>query len=229
MRFSRRRRAASDRPGVTARTVAAVGAVGAGVVGMLFALAVPASAHTPHVSASCVDGDAVLNVSLTNYDASKPNSVVAKDGSTTLVDTSFGTSYSNTWKRPGDQARTFTVAVKAWDDPDGRKGWSFSKQLTTPVCTPPSSTNGMSVPPPTLPSLTTPPSSTTKTTADQASSSSRAVAAVAPTSTSTAPASTALANTGADVGPVLVLGVGLLGAGAVLLGARRVAARRQRR
>jgi hypothetical protein len=228
MLFARRHGAAPRRWARITRTVAATGAVAAAAVTMLVAFAVPADAHTPRLSANCVNGEAVLNVNLSNYDAAKPNTVQAKDGGVVLVDTTFGGSYSSTWKRPGDLPHTFTVAVKAWDDPDGSRGWSFTRQLPTPACAaPPTTTSALiKLPPTTTMSATT--STSTKTTTAAApvvATSPSGRAAAAPTSTPTTP----LANTGSDVGPVLLLGAGLLGAGAVLLGNRRLAVRRARR
>jgi LPXTG-motif cell wall-anchored protein len=101
-----------------------------------FAVANPAEAHTPKVKAECYRGQAVLLVELSNYSDSRSNNITVQDGTTTIRDARFGRSFREIWTRPGTEDHTFKVKVKAWDDPRGDKGFSFSKTLTVPSCAP---------------------------------------------------------------------------------------------
>lgn len=179
----------------------------------LLTLALPASAHTPNVSAACADGKTTLNIDLKSYNGQKDNTVKATDGDTTLVDTTFTSNYDNSFDVSPTADHTFTVTVVAWDDKDGKQGFSFTKSLTVKAC---------------VEETTTPPPSTTTTVPTTTTTS------VAPTSTTSAappvvsstPAPPAdqggLASTGASVGLPLTIGALLLvGGGALLLVVRR--------
>jgi hypothetical protein len=103
------------------------------------ALAVPSavSAHTPRVSLTCEDG---LRVNLTQYNNNGTNSVaVSIDGE--AVDGSpftFGGSFSETFAvDPETEAHTATVAVSAWDDPNGNRGWTRTFELSIDACVEP--------------------------------------------------------------------------------------------
>jgi len=184
-----------------ARRVLATGAI-AGTA--LLALTIPASAHTPKVSAKCDDGKTTLHVNLQSYDGKKDNTVKATDGDKVLVDTTFESSFDQHWDVSADQPHTFTVTVHAWDDQDGSHGFSFTKTLTVEACVVPTTT-------------TTPPVTTTTTEAPTTSSE----APPAPSTTPSKPGEK-LANTGASVG--LPLGIGallLVGGGALLLVVRK--------
>lgn len=185
-----------------ARRVLATGAI-AGTA--LLALTIPASAHTPKLSAKCdIDtGKTTLHVNLENYNGQKDNTVKAVEGSNALVDTTFKSNFSKDWDFSATEAHTFTVSVVAWDDEDGKQGFTFTQTLTVEAC------------------VTPPPVTTTTTTvAPTTTTSSEAPAP----STKPAPPKDqgGLANTGASVG--LPLGIGallLVGGGALLLVVRK--------
>lgn len=186
----------------TARRLLATGAI-AGTA--LLALAIPASAHTPHVTAKCDNGKTTLHVNLEAYNGQKANTVKATDGDSTLVDTTFKSNYDKSWDVSADQPHTFTVTVAAWDDPNGKQGFSFTQTLTVEACV--------------VPTTTPPPSTTTGTVAPTTTNQ----APVPPSTTPAPPAAQGgLPNTGASVGLPLVLGAVLLvGGGALLLVVRR--------
>ena len=191
------------------RSVAVLGALGVGIVAALVGLAGPATAHNPKASAKCVDGKTTLKVELVKYNASQPNTVLVTDGDVVLDGTTkFATEYKKSWEVAGDVRHNFVVEVHAWDDPDGKKGYSFTEKLPVEPCVGPQPTTTTSktttVVPTTTP--TEPPSSTT------ASSSST----VAPT-TSTDVDEAALADTGASIAIPLAIGGLLLVGGVVLL------------
>ena len=205
----------------TGRRIAAASAVLATTATAWLALAGTASAHVPTVNATCADGHTVLSVDLAEYNGQgNQNTIAITDNAATLLGvTHFGTSYANKWTVSGAEDHTFVITVKAFDDPDGSHHWSFSTTKKVAACV---------APPTTTTTTTTTTSSVAPTSAPTsapvASSSVAAVTTtVAPTSTSAAAA--ALANTGASITAPLLIGVGLLGAGAVAL----VAVRRGRR
>jgi LPXTG-motif cell wall-anchored protein len=185
-----------------------------GAVAGLIGFAGVASAHVPAVSAECAGKTTTLTVTLSKYDGSKTNTVKVTDGDTVLEDTQFKDEYSSK-KSPnsakflvaGDVKHTFTVVVKAGDDPTGKKGFSFTEQKVVEACV---------TPPPTKETTTTttevppPPSQTTT---------SPVAAPVVATTTTTpaAQAAPALAETGASVAVPLGIGGVLLVGGAALL------------
>lgn len=219
----------------TARIAAGVGSVVAAAAVASLALAAPASAHTPNISVACVDGGAVITVNLTNYNGSKSNVVQVTDGTTALLDRAFGDHDSYTTRLAGDVEHTFKVVVKAWDDLDGSKGWSFTKTKTLAACV------AFTAPPTTTTTTTTTATATTTTThktsaAPTTTTSSQPVVVVPTTSSSaagvvatTSTKPTALPKTGSDVTPALLLGIGLFGVGAVALFALQLSRRRIQR
>jgi LPXTG-motif cell wall-anchored protein len=193
----------------TARRVLATGAV-AGTA--LLALALPASAHTPKLEASCTDGKTTLTIDLKSYNGQKDNTVKATDGDTVLADTTFKSGWSNKFDVSATADHTFTVTVGAWDDKDGSHGYSFTKTLTVKACVVETTTT------------TTPPAETTTTTTSLLPTST--TSSEAPPVPSTTPAPPAdqggLASTGASVGLPLTIGALLLiGGGALLLVVRK--------
>jgi hypothetical protein len=100
------------------------------------ALFAPASvsAHTPNVSLTCQNG---LVVNLTQYNAGGSNTVaVSIDGSAVAGSPfSFTSSYSHTFAvTPPTASHTATVAINAWDDPTGSKGWTKTFNLSIAAC-----------------------------------------------------------------------------------------------
>src|SRR3954471_15047821 len=104
-------------------------------IGLVAATGGAASAHTSSVSATC----AKLSVNLSSYQSSggQNHVTVTVDGAQ-KADAAFGSSYSQFFPF-ADQtvAHSWTVKVTAWDDPDGQKGWSFTKSGTSEPCAPP--------------------------------------------------------------------------------------------
>ncbi|TWP50982.1 LPXTG cell wall anchor domain-containing protein [Lentzea tibetensis] len=165
----------------------------------VLALAIPASAHTPDVKASCVKDEAVLTVNFKAYAPKEQNTILVKDGETVLEEAKFGEKFSKTFKKPGDVEHTFTIVVKAYDSSkyDYKNTVKTEKCVKTPpqtVSTPPSQTSS-SVPVPS--SETTAPSTTVP----------------APPAGAEPP----LAATGASTTWTLLAGLGLVGAGAAAL------------
>ncbi|SDP97409.1 LPXTG cell wall anchor domain-containing protein [Lentzea jiangxiensis] len=171
-----------------------------------------ASAHEPELIATCVEDVATLSVSLSEYNDKKPNKIVVTDNGKILDKSDFGTSYSKKWNSlDGTIAHKFVIDVTAWDDLDGKDGWTFRKEVDLAKCvkTPPTTTTTTTVP--TTITSTTPskPAPTTTTTT---------VAPVPPKEQAAPP----LANTGAATTWLLLSGLVLVGAGAgVLLFLRR--------
>jgi LPXTG-motif cell wall-anchored protein len=178
---------------------AILGALGVGVAAVLVSVALPASAHTPELSAKCADGKTVLKVELTRYNAQKANTVKITDGDTVLLDDEFSTDFKKSFNAPGDVKHEFVVDVKAWDDPEGKKGFTFTKKLPVAACV-------------------TPPTTTTKPTTTTAPSSSSSEEPSTPaTTTTSAEEAPPLAETGASIALPLTIGALLLVGGGVLL------------
>jgi prealbumin domain-containing protein len=100
------------------------------------ALLAPAtvSAHTPNVTLTCQNS---LVVNLTQYNAGGSNTVaVSIDGSAVAGSPfSFTSSYSHTFAvTPPTASHTATVAINAWDDPTGSKGWTKTFNLSIAAC-----------------------------------------------------------------------------------------------
>jgi LPXTG-motif cell wall-anchored protein len=197
-----------------------LGVVLTGAVAGLIGFAGVASAHVPEVSAKCTDSGTTLTVTLTKYDTRKKNTVKITDNDAVLVDTTqFKDSYS--FKKAdlaNDVKHTFTVVVLAGDDPDGKKGFSFTQQKVVEACVtpPPTKTTESSTPPPTKTTeSSTPPPVTTTTTV--------AAPVIATSTTPAAQATTPpLAETGASIAvPLGIAGVLLVGGGVLLFVVRR--------
>ncbi len=104
-------------------------------IGLVAGTGSAASAHTKSVSATCYK----LSVSLTDYQTSGgQNRVTVTVDGAQKADTAFGSSYSQTFPFADETvAHSWTVNVTAWDDPNGQKGWSFTKSGTSEPCAPP--------------------------------------------------------------------------------------------
>jgi hypothetical protein len=177
------------------RTGAVLGALGVGAVAVIVGLAGPAEAHTPKATAKCDDGKTVLKVELTRYNPQKANTLSVTDEGKSLLETDFQTDFKKVWEVAGDVDHNFVVKVVAWDDPDGKKGFSFTEKLPVKACvTKPTTTT-------TKPSESTPETTTSES------------APATTTSEEEAP----LANTGASIGLPLGIGALLLVGGGVLL------------
>jgi hypothetical protein len=98
------------------------------------------AAHTPNVSLTCQNG---LKVNLTKYNTNGANTVAVSIDGTPVSGSpfSFGSSYTNTFTvAPPTDAHTANVAVSAWDDPTGSKGWTKTFQLSIEACVQPTPT-----------------------------------------------------------------------------------------
>lgn len=169
--------------------------------------------HTPKVTADCTDGTTALKVKLTKYVPSGENTVKVTQNGAVLDDTEFDRDYERTWEFPGDVDYTFVVDVKAWDDPNSSKGYSFVKTIKVPACVTPTSTT---TPPPTSTTTTEPPTMTSAPTTTTESSTTE----TSPPPTSVAPAPPGeggLPDTGASILIPLVIGALMLAGGAGLL------------
>jgi LPXTG-motif cell wall-anchored protein len=220
------------------RTGVALGVVLTGVAAGLIGFAGTASAHTPKISAECKEATSIttLNVKLSAYNGSKANTIKITDGSTVLHEGDFRENFQKKFEAPGDVKHSFTVTVKAWDDPRAEKGWSFESKRNVEACvTPPpsSSSSSSSSTPPSSTSESTPPSSETTSSTPSSSTTPPPVVTTTVSTSSTPPAPTttvlpttttppnveeaALAQTGASIGlPLGIAGVLIVG-GVVLL------------
>ena len=202
-----------------------LGAVLTGVAASLIGFAGTASAHTPDLKASCEGDTTTLWVHLKSYNAEKSNTVKITDGGQTLADTSFKSGYEKSFKTSGAVDHVFTVTVKAWDDPQGEKGFSFTKELKVEKCVIETTTTTTTTESST--SETTPPSETSSSPSETPTSSSSSAppvsSTVVPTTTTTAAVEeAALAETGASIGlPLGIAGVLLVGGGVLLFIVRR--------
>ena len=200
----------------------ALGVVLTGVTAGLIGFTGVASAHTPKVHAECKGETTVLTVDLTQYSTkkNKTNHVQVLDGSQVLEDKDFGKEYSGSFKVSGSVAHDFLVHVKAFDDVDGKQGWTKDFPLHANACvtpptksTPPTTTTTTSTTTTTTTTVTVPPSTETTTTTTE-------VAPVVNTSTTTPPPAAQggpLAETGASIAlPLGIAGV-LLAGGVVML------------
>jgi LPXTG-motif cell wall-anchored protein len=195
----------------------AVATVSTGLIGF----AGTAGAHTNRSAAECVDDTTTLTVDLTAYNKKKDNSVKITDNGSVVHEGTFKENYREKFEVPGDVEHTFTIEVKAWDDPKAEKGWSFTDEHKVEACvevtTPPSTTTE-----------TTPPSETTTTTTEvpptSTSSEAPPVPTTPPTTTTTTPEvqEEALAETGASIAlPLGIAGVLIVGGAGALFVVRR--------
>jgi LPXTG-motif cell wall-anchored protein len=197
----------------------ALGVVLATVSTGLIGLTGTAGAHTNRSAAECVDDTTTLTVDLTAYNKKKDNTVTVTDNGTVVHEGSFEENYQEKFEVPGDVEHVFTIEVKAWDDPKGEKGWSFTDEHKVAACVEVTE-------PPTETTETTPPSETTTTTteAPPAPTSSEAppVATTPPTTTTTEVQEEALAETGASIAlPLGIAGVLIVGGVGALFVVRR--------
>ncbi|MGH3759478.1 hypothetical protein [Actinophytocola sp.] len=173
-------------------------------VGVLAAVALvgmagTASAHKPKIAAQCTEEGTVLEVRMKDYNPDGENSLTVTDGETVLLGkTVFGREFEQTFDGLDPAVEhTFTVDVKAHDDPNGDKGFTRVLTATAEACvTPPPTTTE---PPPTT---TEAPPTTTE---------------APPTTTTTEAAPPPLAETGASIALPLGIGAVLLVGGGVLL------------
>jgi hypothetical protein len=184
---------------------AALTTLGVGVVAAaaLVGMAGTASAHKPEISAQCTESGTVLEVHLKEYNGNGENSVSVMDGDTELLaKTTFQSNFDQKFEGlDATVEHSFSVDVKAHDDPSGDKGFTKVLTATAEAC--------VEAPPET----TTPPPSTT-TEAPPAPPSSTP----APTTTTTTEVEeAALAETGASIALPLGIGAVLLVGGGVLL------------
>jgi hypothetical protein len=196
-------------------------------VGAALVLTLPASAHDHSDMASCIDGQSVLSVKLTNY-GDGPNSVTITetDGNgkvTPLASVAdFTPAKSFTFTEDGTITQSYHVVVVAHSSQ-----FSFDHTDTTPKCV---TTTTTTVPPTTTttrPTHTTtkPPTTTTApptTTTAGATTTTAVVAAATTTGAGTLP------FTGVNATfPLLIAGVLVIVGGGILLWLR-LAARRRR-
>jgi hypothetical protein len=216
---------------LTARRSFGIGSAAAVAIGAALLLAAPADAHTPNLTAACVGEQTTLTIDLKDYNGSHPNKVSATvkaagaAKATSLVETSFQDKYHATFNDAkairSDVAETFTVTVQAWDDANGKNGWSFSKTLTAAACQ-------KTTPPPTDTTTSTTTTTTTVVTTTTAPATTTSAVVVAPTTTTdTSVENTALANTGVNSGVMIGIAAALLVLGGGLLFALRFLARRR--
>jgi LPXTG-motif cell wall-anchored protein len=216
------------------RRVLGASAVTATAAAALLALAAPASAHIPNWNAKCENGETTVSVDLSAYDSRATNAVTVKDGDDVILENKdFGGSYKDSKKVSGAVDHTFTLIIKAGDDPDGSKHFSITDTKTVKKCVEQTTT--------TVPTTTTQTETTTETTTqtspetttseESSTTSTTTESSTSATTTTTnavaVPASNntdGLASTGASIAVPLVIGLGLLAAG----GAALVVVRRRR-
>jgi len=116
------------------RHVARLGALVLVALGLVVVTGGAASAHNASVSATCSQ----LTVSLTDYQqrAGEQNTVKVTVDGVLKADTTFVSGYSQSFPLADTVAHTWTVAVTAWDDPNGTNHWTFTKTGTTTPCHP---------------------------------------------------------------------------------------------
>jgi hypothetical protein len=93
-----------------------------------------ATAHTSDIAVSCPDGRTTFTVHLTNY-AGESNSLLITGDDATLAATHFAAEFRLERAFDGAIDHTFTVMLKAGDDPSGMHGWSFVRKIDAPRCT----------------------------------------------------------------------------------------------
>lgn len=197
-----------------------LGVILTGAVAGLIGFAGVASAHVPTVSAECAGKYTTLTVTLAKYDGSKTNTVKVTDGDAVIDEVQFKDHYfskesanAQKFQVAGDVKHTFTVVVKAGDDPTGKRGFSFTETKVVEACV---------TAPPTKETTTT---TTTEVPPPPSQTTTSPVAAPVVATTTTTPAAQAapaLAETGASVAiPLGIGGVLLVGGAALLFVVRR--------
>ena len=118
---------------VARRTLGAFALVGTTAV-VWFGFVDPAGANAPTVKASCVGGQSVLTVEVRDYNGRVTNTVSVQDNQQVLDEQRFGTSYRNSFIRPGNVEHLYRVVVSAGNDRTGDQGFSFVRSVPQPVC-----------------------------------------------------------------------------------------------
>ncbi|WP_033441738.1 LPXTG cell wall anchor domain-containing protein [Saccharothrix sp. NRRL B-16314] len=204
-----------------ARVGAFLGALTAAIAASVFAAA-PAQAHTPVFTPGCEGEKSTLTVSLKAYQVNgdKTNTVKVTVDGEEVENRTFGHEFEAVYTRPGDVAHKFTVEVKAWDDPNGDRGWTKKFTPEVPAC--------VKVVPPTTTTTTTTTTTEVTTTAPTTTTVETTVETTPESTTPVTTTTTAevvpvadtgddLADTGASIAIPLVIGLVLLGGGAALL------------
>ncbi|WP_371499866.1 hypothetical protein OG871_26235 [Kitasatospora sp. NBC_00374] len=197
-------------------------AAGLGIVAPLV-LAGSASAHTNKTQITCEK----VTVDLTAYNSKSGNTVTLVIGADKVLDkVAFGKSFHQEFTVPAHAADvTATLTVQTDEDKDGKKGWSFTKQLTAHECPVPS----------TSPSTSVSPSSSTSGTPTASVSPSQSTPSGTPSVSATGPAPSVsptgpqLASTGGggNAGVLAATGVGVIAiGGGVMFMVRRRPSRR---
>lgn len=95
-------------------------------------------AYVPAVPGVPAVGEPTKVVSNPDYVAAdnSPNRVTVIVDGEDVVETTFGNSYVNTVAIDGSKSHTYTVKVRAWDDPTGERGWSNNFTGKTKACAP---------------------------------------------------------------------------------------------
>lgn len=155
---------------VARRTLGAFALVGTTAV-VWFGFVDPAGANAPTVKASCVGGQSVLTVEVRDYSGRVTNTVSVLDGRRVLDSQRFGSSYKNSFIRPGNVEHSYRVVVKAGNDRTGDQGFSFDRTVPQQECArvPPTTTTTQAERPApsfrtTAPTTTTVPTTTVPTT-----------------------------------------------------------------
>ncbi len=150
---------------VARRTLGAFALVGTTAV-VWFGFVDPAGANAPTVKASCVGGQSVLTVEVHDYNGRVTNTVSVLDNQRVLDSRRFGSSYENSFIRPGNVAHAYRVVVKAGNDRTGDQGFSFDRTVPQPACAqvaPTTTTPSRQRSIPSAPSFPAPPSTRTTT------------------------------------------------------------------
>src|SRR3954469_15754481 len=100
---------------VARRTLGAFALVGTTAV-VWFGFVDPAGANAPTVKASCVGGQSVLTVEIRDYSSRVSNTVSVQDNQQVLDNRRFGSSYRNSFIRPGNVEHVYRVVVSAGND-----------------------------------------------------------------------------------------------------------------
>jgi hypothetical protein len=197
-----------DRTNRSARTArAGVIAVATALAALTIGLhAGSASAHVAPITADCERG---LVIALSQYDPAGVNTLRVWIDGIERSSTTFGAGTTVTFSF-GDLTVThdYRVVVTAWDDPDGKKGWSFDTGTKAiPVCATSTTATSTTAPSTTAPSTTAPSTTAPSTTAPSTTApSTTAPSTTAPSTTApstTAPSTTAPSTTAVTSEPVV--------------------------
>lgn len=188
---------------------AAAGALSVSVIAAaaLIGMAGTASAHTPKLDGDCSPEGSWAKVELKQYNDKQDNTVKITLDDEVVVQESFRKEFSKAWDELDPTvAHLVQVDVKAWDDPDGSKKFSFTDEVNIEACVQPEEPSEE----PSVPAEPSEPVETSpETTAPPAPSE-------VPT-TSVEVEEAALAETGASIAIPLGIGAVLLAGGVVLM------------